>query len=81
MADYTRADLVSDILTLQEACDDKNDRIAFLKEDQKLKVAQVQYLEAKLTQRDASIARQELIIVRLLSQLKTATDRITELTK
>jgi len=81
MADYTKDDLCNDILTLQEACDDKNDRIAFLKEDARLKVIHVRHLEDQLVDKEAKIARQELVIVRLLSELKAATDRITELTK
>jgi len=60
---------------------DMADKYAFLKEDQRLKATQIQSLEARLTRCEGSIARQELVIVRLLIQLKAATDRITELTK
>jgi len=39
------------------------------------------FAKAALEQERAKVARQELVIIRLLSQLKAATDRITELTK
>jgi len=39
------------------------------------------FLKASLVQERAKVARQELVIVKLLKELKAATDRITELTK
>jgi len=56
MADYTNDDRRNDILFLQETCD--------------LRAVRIQFLEAQLIQHKGVIARQELVITRILEKLR-----------